>query len=154
MWWYLQYPLSVPSSHHFQIKVSRQLQNKNTREEDIFKSSNTLKSPLSSLFHVCEPCSVSSWSVWILHSDSRLSHPRAASDVGGLRVEMVADFLASCHPDVHVQTELIRRRIVNQVLWQRLEHHHGGLGEDRNIRNVTVWQETITHYDTNKLTIG
>lgn len=33
MWLYLQYSLSIPSSLHFQIKISRQLQN---RKEDIF----------------------------------------------------------------------------------------------------------------------
>ncbi len=37
MWSYLQYSLSIPSSLHFQIKISRQLRNKSTREEDFGK---------------------------------------------------------------------------------------------------------------------
>lgn len=66
------------------------------------------------------------------------SHPRGASSVGCVGVEVVADFLASCYPDVHVQAEVIGGRFVYQVLWQCVEHHHGGLGEDSEAEQETT----------------
>lgn len=69
----------------------------------------------------------------------RLSHPGGASRVGRPGVEMVTDFLASRQPDVHIQTEVTRRRLVYQILWERLEHHHGGLRR-RQSAQKGVWR--------------
>lgn len=76
--------------------------------------------------HVCSPCDA-------LSSNNALnvSHPRGASSVCSLWIKMVADFLASRHLDVHVQMEVTGRGYADQVLWQSVKHHHGGLKEDR-----------------------
>lgn len=150
MWLYLQYSLSIPSSLHFQIKISRQLQN---RKEDIFgiihwkyiyiysiQSLQLLLHPISSklslmLWTLSVRCASEKhlllFNSPVFYIQCHVSHPGGTSNIGSLGVEIVGDFLASCYPDVHIQTEVFRRRFVNQVLWQCLEHHHGGLGEDR-----------------------
>ena len=73
----------------------------------------------------------------------RVSHPGGPSSVGRVGVEMVADVTASSYPDVYVQIEVLRRRFVYQVLRQRLEHHHGGLGEDREGKHTIDTIRTI-----------
>lgn len=43
---------------------------------------------------------------------------------------MVAYLPAARDPEIHVQNMVRGRRLPNDVLWQRVENYHGGLGEE------------------------
>lgn len=64
-------------------------------------------------------------------------HLGCTSHVGGAGVEMGVDFRTSGYSDVHVQTDIIRGGSLNEVLRQRLEHHHGGLEGDRERKEIS-----------------
>ncbi|TNN34343.1 hypothetical protein EYF80_055489 [Liparis tanakae] len=99
-------PPPVPSSLHLQIKVSRQLRSRRR-------------------------VGIRPWEPTRRGTQTQTPHPGGAGHVGGVGVEVVADVPAPRHLDVHVQVEVSGRRLVDEVLRQRLEHHHGGLRRER-----------------------
>lgn len=82
----------------------------------------------------------------------RVAHPGGASGVRRAGIKVVADFFASSYPDVHVQTEVLRRRFLDQVLWQRMEDHHGGLGQEEEVTSLTPLAVRCSFTDQNQIT--
>lgn len=57
------------------------------------------------------------------------SYPGGACHVGGPGVEVEALVAAALDAQVHLETQVIGRRFLYQVLRQTLQNNHGGLGE-------------------------